>query len=127
MVIIGHQFLKTKPFYKITSIDDISKTPPMSTLYIEFNEKNTEIIKYCQTNNIATAIYTKEVTQVVLSSLLGACFIVVDDIELAKKAQNIANNYLFDAKILIKIKQSTEIEDIALEGIDGVVFEDAII
>jgi hypothetical protein len=46
---------------------------------------------------------------------------------LAKTAQNVAENYLFDAKILVLIEKEDEIEELALLGVDGVVFSNTII
>jgi len=46
---------------------------------------------------------------------------------LASKLQKIAENYLFDAKILVPISNESEMEIVAEAGIDGVIFQDAII
>ncbi|MDQ1268226.1 MAG: hypothetical protein QG560_869, partial [Campylobacterota bacterium] len=46
---------------------------------------------------------------------------------LAKTAQNVAESYLFDAKILVMIEDEDEIEELALLAIDGVIFSNAIV
>jgi hypothetical protein len=73
-----------------------------------------------------TAIYAQNVTQLLYASSFNASFIVVEK-ELAKTAQNVAENYLFDAKILVLIEKEDEIEELALLGVDGVVFSNTII
>ena len=60
------------------------------------------------------------------ASSLNARYIIVDK-EMAKTAQNIAENYLFDAKILVKIESEDEIEEIAILGIDGVLLSNAVV
>ena len=41
---------------------------------------------------------------------------------MAKELQNLAENYLFDAKVLLCIKEEEEMLEIAKLGIDGVIF-----
>ena len=45
---------------------------------------------------------------------------------MAKEIQSIAQHYLFDAQIVVIIKNEDEIEQYAQMGIDGVVFPSAI-
>ena len=72
------------------------------------------------------AISVENITEILYASALGASYIVVEK-ELAKTAQNLADNYLFDAKILVMIESEDEIEELALLGADGVIFADAIV
>jgi hypothetical protein len=73
-----------------------------------------------------TAIFAQNITQLLYASSFNASYIVVEK-ELAKTAQNIAENYLFDAKILVMIENEDEIEELAILGVDGVVFPNTII
>ncbi len=77
-------------------------------------------------NKIEFALKVENITALVYASALGASYIVLNQ-ELAKTAQKIAENYLFDAKILVHIESEKDIEEIALLGIDGVIFTEAII
>ena len=79
-----------------------------------------------QDNSLCFCLKVESVTQIVYASNLGASFILVDK-DLAKTAQNLANNYLFDAKILVNIEDEQDIEELALLGLDGVLFSEAII
>ncbi|OHD99469.1 MAG: hypothetical protein A3E21_04055 [Sulfurimonas sp. RIFCSPHIGHO2_12_FULL_36_9] len=126
MIFFGHRFIESENFYHISSIEAIQNTPPSSTLYIEFSETNLDIITHTFLNSMPTAIYAQNVTQLLYASSFNASFIVVEK-ELAKTAQNVAENYLFDAKILVLIEKEDEIEELALLGVDGVVFSNTII
>lgn len=126
MYIFGHRFIESDSFYHISSIDAISNTPPSSTLFVEFSEANIDIINHITANQIPLAIAVEDITQIIYASALGASYILVEQ-NLAKNAQNIANNYLFDAKILVHIEEENEIEELAILGVDGVIFSNAII
>ncbi len=126
MLIYGHRFIQSDTFYHVTNIDAISKTPPNSTIFLNFSEDNLETINHATTNEITLALGVKNITQIIYASSLGASFIVIPK-ELAKTAQNIANDYLFDAKILIQIEDESELEELAIIGVDGVIFSNAII
>ncbi|WP_321779207.1 hypothetical protein [Sulfurimonas sp.] len=126
MLIYGHRFIQNDSFYHVTNIDAISKTPPNSTIYLDFSEDNLETINHATTNGIILALGINDITQLIYASSLDASFIVIPK-ELAKTAQNIANNYLFDAKILVHVLDENEIEELAIIGVDGVIFSNAII
>nr|WP_321267668.1 hypothetical protein [uncultured Sulfurimonas sp.] len=126
MYIYGHRFIPSNSFYHVPNIDAIQNTPSNSTIYLDFSEENLETINHAISNNVVLALGAKNITEIIYSASLGASFIVVEK-ELAKTAQNIANNYLFDAKILIHTSEEQEIEELAILGVDGVVFSNAII
>ena len=126
MLIFGHSFIKSESFYHVIDIDAINNTPPSSIIYLEFSEENLDIVSHAINNSIPLAIDTKNITQIIYASSLGASFILVPK-ELAKTAQNIANEYLFDAKILVHVEDENEIEEMAILGVDGVIFSNAII
>ena len=126
MYIYGHKFIENDSFYHVANIDAIQNTPPNSSVYLVFSENNLETIKYAVANDVTLALGVESVNEIMYASSLGASFIVVAK-ELAKTAQNIANNYLFDAKILVHITDEDEIEELAILGVDGVVFSNAII
>ena len=126
MLIFGHRFIPSDSFYHIQDIESISNTPPSSVIHIEFGEENLDIITHTNLNQIPTSICAKNITQIIYASSFNASFIVVHS-EIAKTAQKIANEYLFDAKILVLIEDEEEIEELALLGVDGVIFSSAII
>jgi len=126
MLIYGHRFIPSDSFYHVSDIDSISNTPASSVIHIEFNEENLDIITHANLNQITTSICAKNIRDIIYASALEASFIVVHK-ELAKDAKNIANEYLYDAKILVLIEEEDEIEELALIGVDGVIFSNAII
>jgi hypothetical protein len=126
MLIYGHRFINSETFYHIQSIGAIQNTPPSSTIFLPFDEKNLDIVNHLKDNQINYAIEVKNITEVIYASSLDASYILVQK-ELALTVQNIANNYLFDAKILIIIDKENELEEMAILGVDGVIFSNAII
>ena len=126
MLFFGHRFLENESFYHITDIEAISKTPPSSTLFLDFNENNLDIIKHLNQNTLSFVLSVTNITELVYASTLNAKYISISS-ELAKTAQSIAEDYMFDAKILVGIENEEEIEELVLLGVDGVVFSNAII
>lgn len=126
MILLGHRFIKGETLYHITNIDTISKTPPSSTIFMNFSEENLDILKYAHQNNVAFSLKVQTITELIYASNLGAKYIVLEK-ELAKTAQEIAEAYLFDSKILVHIQDDEEIEEMALLNIDGVIYPNAII
>ncbi|MBW6487729.1 hypothetical protein [Sulfurimonas sp.] len=126
MIFFGHRFIESESFYHISNIEAIQNTPPSSTLYIEFSEANLDIMNHALLNLMSTAIEVKNIAELLYASSFGASYIVVEK-ALAKTAQNVAENYLFDAKILVMIENEDEIEELALLGVDGIIFSSAII
>ena len=126
MLLFGHRFIQNEIFYHIQDIQAIEHTPPSSTLYLEFSEKNLDIITYLNENEVTFTLRVESITELVYASALHAKYILISK-ELAKTAQNIAETYLFDAKILVNIEEENEIEELALLGIDGALFSSAIV
>lgn len=126
MILIGHRFIDSENLYHIDTIEAISKTPPNSTVYIVFSEENLDIIKHCNNNAVNFALHVKSVTELIFAHNLGAAYIVVDTQD-AQDAQQIANEYLFDAKILAAITDEEQIEELAYKSIDGALFTQSII
>jgi hypothetical protein len=126
MLLFGHRFIPSDEFFHIFDIDAIEKTAPSSKIYLEFNQNNLDIIEHLTNNQITFALGVANITELIYASALGANYIIVHQ-KLAKTAQSIAQEYLFDAKILVHISKESEIEEMALLGIDGVIFPEAIV
>jgi hypothetical protein len=131
MIMIGHRFIPNflvghGSFYHVVNEDAINNTPPNSPVLLDYSEKNIETIVYAKQNSVEFCLKVQNVTEIIYASNLGASYILVDK-DLAKTAQNLANNYLFDAKVLVMIEDDDEIEELALLGVDGVIYSDAII
>jgi hypothetical protein len=126
MILFGHRFLASEQFYHIENIYCIPKTPSNSTVFLNFDEKNLDIIDHLFTNAIKFALHVKNIKELIYAHTMGASYIIVES-KLAEDAQKVANDYLFDAKILVHIEDEDDIEDLALLGVDGVIFAKAII
>ena len=126
MIIIGHKEVRYKPFYFIKAVDDIEVTPPNSTVIFEYTKEKLDICEHCLDSGVDFALICDELKDTLFANANGASYIVCDKINI-KQSQKYADEYLFDAKILL---YSTKEEDIlwcANLGIDGIVFEDGII
>ena len=126
MLIFGHRFIPSESFYHIVDIDAIENTPPSSTIYLPFSEDNLDIINYANENSLGFALVVEDITQIIYASSLNASYIIVSK-ELAKIASDIADSYLFDAKILVAIDDEDDIEELAILGVDGVLFPNGVL
>jgi LPS sulfotransferase NodH len=117
MQIFGHNFIKNSEFFFIDKTDEIKKTTPNSILFFDFNK---EIITYCKTQNLVFGVKVKDIKELVLTSASNASYLLVDK-EFAKQAQNIANEYMYDAKIILISNDENDIEFCAKNGIDGII------
>ena len=125
MLIIGHEEVEYEPFYFIRSADEIEITPPNSTVIFEYSKENLELIKFCRKNNISIALICDEIKDVLLANANGASYIVCDK-ERVQMAQKFADEYMFDAKILLYSSYKDDLLWAAKNSIDGILFEDGI-
>lgn len=119
MIVIGDTNIEYETLEKITSIADISSTSSNSTVLFDFDFP---LLKYTKKNNINTAIIVKDLKEVIYASTFDVRYIIVNK-NIAKQAQNIANNYMLDSKILVIIERNKEIVENALDEIDGVIYK----
>jgi hypothetical protein len=126
MIIIGHPDIPFDPLYYVENVEEIAETPPNSTLWLGSFQEAKAVAKHCHENRIAYAVMAESVNDALLANALHARYILADDV-LAPKLQKIAETYLFDAKIMVPVSDENEMERVAETGIDGVVFQTAII
>lgn len=119
MLIIGDDLIPYESFFSINSIDEIKNTKANSSLLFFYDE---ELLKYCFENELQFYVVVKNIKEAIYSSSLNAKYIIASK-ELAKELQKIADNYMFDAKILAIIESNNEFEEIAKNEIDGVIFK----
>lgn len=125
MIILGHNYIKSKPFYVVKNSYDIEKTPPNSTVVFSFTKETLELCEFCKKNSVAFAVIVDEVRDILFASALEASYIICGK-ELASKAQKLADEYMFDAKILLYGRDESYLEWAADLGIDGIIFENGI-
>lgn len=126
MLLFGHRFIPSEIFYHISDIDNIGHTPPSSSLLLAFSEENLDTISHLNLNELTFALSVNNITELIYAASLHANYIIVEQ-DLVKTAQELAQNYLFDAKILAKIDNDDDIEEMAILGVDGVIYPSAVI
>ncbi len=126
MLIFGHRFINSERLYHIDDVEAVLRTPSNSLVYLSFSEQNLDVIEHLNSNSVRFALEVENIRDVIYAENLGASFILLKE-TLAKSAQKVAETYLFDAKILVHIEEESQIEMMAYEGIDGVVFANAIV
>ena len=122
MILIGDENIAYELIEKISSINDITTTTSNSTLLYNFDF---EILRYTQKNNLHSAVITKNLQELIYASTFDVKYIIVKA-NIAKAAQNIANNYMLDSKILVVIDSNEEIVQHAIDEIDGVIYNKVI-
>lgn len=122
MIIIGDSLIPFEDITKVTNIDEIKSTKPNSTIIFDFDET---LLKYSFENNLKYMVVVDDIKQSIYANSLNARYIICKK-SLAKKIQKIADNYMFDSKILAFIKSNDELEEIALEQIDGVIYKELV-
>lgn len=122
MLLIGHELIPSDPFYRVDTVEQIAKTPSNATLLFHFDPV---LIAYCVAQKVSFALHVKQIKELVLANALGASYFVVDK-TLALHAQKIADDYLFDGKVLLLSNDDNDIEFAASHTIDGILFETAI-
>ncbi len=125
MLIFGHPLVESERFIIVKSKDDIKKTSPKDIVVFPFKEENFYLAEYCRQNDIVFGVFIDDLKQLLISNLWGGRFALVES-DFAKEAQNIAEEYLFDMKIILQIDNEDEMVKAAKDGIDGVVFRNFI-
>jgi hypothetical protein len=119
VILLGDKDIIYEKIEKVKYCEDIKKTQSNSTVLFSFDLK---ILKYTFKNSINCAVIVSNIKDLIYSSKLNAKYIIVDD-SILLKSQKIAENYMFDSKILAIINCCDEIENIALKGIDGIIYK----
>lgn len=120
MILLGDSLVPFEKTFMIYHKDQIVESEPNATILFNYNR---EILQYVSANDIAFAPIISNITDAIYANALGAKYIVVKPV-LAKEIQNLAENYMFDSKVLAIISDASEIEAIAKDEIDGVIYRD---
>jgi len=124
MIVIGHPWIKSQRFSKVFSVEDIKNTQTNDIVLLESLLDSHRHAQYCQENNIAYAVLTNSLDDAVFANALGAKYMICEK-DIALMIQPVAQEYLFDARVLVLIHNEKEISQIAKSGIDGVIFAEA--
>ncbi len=119
MILIGDPNIPYENIVRIKSKEDIKDTEPNSTVLFDFNGLSLE---YARQNDIQSAVIVQSILESIYANSLGAKYIIVSK-ALAGEVQNLADHYMFDSRILAVIEEASEIEALAKEHIDGVIYK----
>jgi hypothetical protein len=122
MLIIGLDEVEFEPFYFIKNIDDISVTPSNSTVVFEYSKDNLELIRHCRKNSVSFALICDELKDTLFANANDANFIICDK-TIVKDAQKFADEYMFDAKVLLYSSNEDDLLWCANEGVDGILLK----
>ena len=125
MIIIGHPWIQSSRFCKIFSEEDIKACNVDDIVLLEPLRDSFRFAQFCQENDVPYAVVVNTLNDALFANALGASYIVCEEDD-ALMIQPIAQEYLFDARVLVLIHEEKEITKIARGGIDGVIFADAI-
>jgi hypothetical protein len=119
MIVLLDEHIPCEDFAKISTRDDIKHSKPNSVVIFDFDK---DLMLYCATNDIEYAINVSNITEAVYANSLNAKYIF-PTLDIIENIQELANNYMFDSKVVAKIKTANQIEQFALKQIDGVIFQ----
>jgi len=119
MLILEAPF-NSETFHFVTTLDEIKKTPPNSTLVFNYCDSSLDLYNFCKINSIPYGVIISEIKQQIFVSNLNAKYIFTDIIQNAVQFQEIAEKYLLDTKVIYLADSLDEIEKIAKLGIDGI-------
>ena len=125
MIIIGHPWIKSNRFCKVFSVKGIEKSQTDDIVLLGPLVDSHELAVHCQENSVPYAVVVNTLDDALFANALGAKYIICEEDD-ALMIEPIANEYLFDTRILVLIHSEKEISKIARGGIDGVIFADAI-
>lgn len=119
MILIGDKLIPFTDIFNISSIDEIKNTKANALISFRYNEN---ILTYSYKNDLDYVVVISSIKEAIYANSLNAKYIVCQK-NLAKDIQKIADNYMFDSKILALISTDDEIEEIALNEIDGIIYK----
>ncbi|NOR55619.1 MAG: hypothetical protein GQ531_05370 [Sulfurovum sp.] len=126
MIIIGHPWIKSNRFFKIFAEKGFEKSQADDIILLEPLVDSHTLAIHCQENDITFAVVVNTLDDALFANALGAKYIICEEDD-ALMIQPIANEYLFDTRILVLIQSEKDISKIARGHIDGVIFAEAIV
>jgi hypothetical protein len=119
MIVLGDDEFGYEDIIYISDAKEILSSPVASTVLIDFS--SCDNLQALQNENIGFGLIVDTIKQAIMANRYGAKYIISNK-KLSIKLQKIADNYLFDSKIIAIIEKNQELEKSAILGIDGVIF-----
>ena len=118
MIILRDKNISNEMLFEIKYINDISNTKSNSTVLFEYD---LELMKYCKANEINYAVKVTTIQEAIYSNLLQAKYIIVKK-KISKTIQKMADDYMYDSKVIVEIKNIDQLQWVASYAIDGVIY-----
>ena len=118
MILIGDKLVPFEDIFLIKNIKDIENTKANSTVLFDFDE---EILTYCYKNELFCAVVVNSIKEAIYCNNLNVKYIISEK-ELSIELQKIADNYMYDSKILAIIDSNQELEQVSKLEIDGIIY-----
>jgi len=99
------------------SVLNIEKTPSNYIIITPFDRKYIKEYKKYH-NNIAIVCHS--IVEFIIATKCNVKYIIAE-FELAKTLQRLADDYMYDTKVLAIIDNEIKLKDVALNGIDGAI------
>ena len=119
MIIIGDDLVSYEDMFRIYHQEQISESKANSTIIFKYNN---DILKYASQNAISFAVIVTSIKEAIYANALNAKYIICSR-DVSKEIQKVAENYMFDAKVLAVIKSNDELALVASDEIDGVIYK----
>lgn len=126
MLLYGHPYVASQPFYHIDSTEALRHTPSNSVVALYFSPENLDIMEHLRKNSVRFALHVKNAVDAVIAENLGASYLIVLPRD-AQEIQKVAEHYLFDAKVLGYIDDVNDLNDLIEMRLDGAIFSDSMI
>ncbi len=126
MIIMGHPWVESRRFRQVRSPEEIAQSRADEIVLLAPLAESAETAQYCRENDIPYAVRVESVKDALFANAMHAAFLICSE-EVARQVQPVAETYLFDAKVLVPIDGEEAIAEMARAGIDGVLFEDAVL
>lgn len=118
MIILGDAHISCEATAAIKYIEAIAQTQPNSTLLFNYT---LPVLQYCSKNSLPYGVLVCSLKEAIYANALNAKYIVCKR-DIAKQIQAVAENYMYDAKVLAIIENNDELEAVANDEIDGVIY-----
>lgn len=119
MIIIGDDRFGLEKLFLVENIEDLSSTPSNCVVFIK--SQNIKLQTFCANNCVEYGVFVIDFKEAIYANNLKAKYIICSQ-TIGEKLQKIAENYLFDAKILALIDCEEEINKMCEIGVDGVIY-----
>ena len=121
MQLIGHELVPYEPLFWRENADQIKADE--QNLF-KFNKA---MIKRAQERGAKFSVTCENVSECIIANAAGANLLVISKREFTPKAANLAQFYLFDAKVACIIGDESELSEIAGYQADVAIFKNAVI